>query len=338
MHSSVKAALFLILVVFTSSCATVLNKRYGKTEITTSETVNYVYQGDTLLNKINTPFTVYKKREKAPLEVQLFNDSTSRKLIIGSKKSWVYWANSTSYFFLGFLVDEISKRKFTYPKKVYVDLSQTEISYLPYVPMTPDLILKKNRISVTPTSWIGRYHPGIELSFQRLHGSKFATQVSYSHLISRQTPYARDTKGFKLGIEEKFFIQNTNDYRIYTSLTFEYLRKNHQDSFNFLIPDDTPDNPFDNDRFTQSVEIEKRFLSITPRIGFEKYLSKRLVFDSYFGLGFRYRRVRLPGISTDSLFEDESDSIWGDYRYSSNKPNNNLTVSFDLNFRLGWTF
>ncbi len=334
----IKVVLPAFVVILTSSCATVFNKKFGKTEIHTSETVNYVYEGDTLINKVNAPFTIYRKKEKEPFDILLFNETESRQLSIDSKVNWMYWGNATSYLFLGFLVDEISKRKFTYPKKVYVDLSQNQISYLPYIPMNPILIDKKNKISFNLLSFSGLYHPRIEFSFQRLHGERFATQISYSHILSNESNYARNAKGYKLGIEEKYFIRNADDYRIYTSLVFEFLRKNHEDSFEFLIPDNTPDNIFDNDRSSQIVAIEKRFISLTPRVGFEKYLTQRLVFDTYFGVGLRYRKVRLPGTDKSNLFPNNRESYWGNYRYDSNKPDDKFAINFDLNFRIGWTF
>lgn len=294
-------------------------------------------RGDTINSLSDQPVSFIVEKERAPLQITAFNDSVSRTVFVRSSKSLFYWANVTTGwgYFGGFLIDEISGKKYVYPRKVYIDLSRQDIGYLPYFPMKPDLIKKKNRVSIAPFILTGYHHPGIELSFERLHGAERATQLSFRYLLSRNNDFARNSQGYRVNVEEKFFFRNEDDRRLYYSINFEYLRKDHEAVMSFFIPDADPvDETSFFDRLTM---VKKRFFTLTPRIGFEKYLTKRLVLDAFFGVGVRYRETELPDIEPGVVL-DRTAWEWVDIVYQSNRPRKGFTMNFDLGLSIGWAF
>jgi len=329
--------LYLAVGLSCSSCATLLNKSHQVVSIRSTEPVNYVYQDDTTQAPPKTDFQIVVKKEKLPLNVMLFNDSTSRKLSIGYKKNWTYGLNLFSPYLGGFVVDEISGKKFSYPKRVFVDMGNSEVNYIPYYPMPERRLEFRNRFSITPTAISGIYHPGIEVGYQRLIGSRFAIQTNMRYLLAANTNYSRNAEGFRIELNPKYYLRNQERSRIYTSLSFQYLNKDHEAEYNFLIPENFDDDNFENDQILQLLRVEKRFISFTPRIGFEHYLSDRLIIDAFLGIGLRYRKTTVLGANPDYVFSD-GNWEWFDVEYDSNRPGNRISANLDLNFRIGWVF
>ncbi|MBO3696916.1 hypothetical protein [Roseivirga sp. E12] len=333
-----KLLLLFIAVAFgCSSCATLLNRPHQVVSVRSTESVKLIYEGDTLRSLPKTELEFVVKKEKHPFNVVLFNDSSSRTFDIQARKSWTYALNLFTPYLGGLVVDEISGKKFTYPKRVYVDMDNTEISYLPYYPMPKERLNFKNRLSITPTAIIGIYHPGIEIGYQRLFGELFALQTNLRYLLAANTNYSRNASGFRIELNPKYYLRNQEKSRIYTSLSLQYLRKDHEAEYDFLIPANFDDDDFQNDQITQLLPVEKRFFSLTPRIGVEHYLSDRLVIDAFFGVGLRYRETRVIGANPNFLFSD-GNWEWFDVAHDSNRASTRLSANLDFNFRIGWVF
>lgn len=314
-----------------------MNSQYGRINVKSTEDLSYVIHGDTVQQNGETPSSFYVKKSRNPLDLTVLNDSSFETLQIQAKTSSFYWANLSSFYFVGFAVDEISRRKFTYPRNIYITSDENGLKYIPYHPMKHEMIERKNRLSITPFALIGYYHPRIDLNYERLNGDKSATQVTFSHFLTRDDEYSKSASGFKLGIERKHFFRNEENKRWYASLSLEYFRKNHEHQYRFWIPENLNDDDFTNDTFVQLLPVRKRFISLTPRIGFEQYLTKRLVLDTYVGIGLRYRQTRVVGLNPDLEIED-NDTGWWDVEQSSNRHSNRMAANFDFNFRIGWVF
>ena len=258
---------------------------------------------------------------------------------MAQKSPW-YWSNAflvSAYIIgapAGALVDELTGKKWTYPKQVYIDLNSPK-GYLNYFPMDSSYHKLKNRISFTPLSSIELYHPGFEFSYLRHHNTESATQLTFSSLIARNDEYSRQAEGFELGLEHKIYLRNGERTRIYVSGSVDYLNKDHRAETNLRIPEENRPE-WEWDRFTRLVDIEKRFINFTPRIGMEQYITKRLVLEAYTGIGMRFRNVRMPGIDPETVVPN--DGWFWDSEGLSNSPGKNFGLNFDANFRIGIQF
>ncbi len=203
--------------------------------------------------------------------------------------------------------------------------------------MSPSRLKHKNQISIFPFPLISDYHSGIDFGYQRLHGGKFATKFNIRYFLPRNNNYARNARGFTFEILPKYYLRNQDVTRIYAALSIEYLRKDHEAAFEFFIPDNFDDDDLTNDTFSQILPLEKRFISLTPRIGIERYLSDRLVLDAFFGIGLRYRETRVIGANPN--FElSLPDEGWFNFAYDSNRPSIRFSPNLDFNFSIGWVF
>tara|TARA_R100000005_G_scaffold96660_1_gene85654 strand:- start:1515 stop:2507 length:993 start_codon:yes stop_codon:yes gene_type:complete len=325
--------LLIGLIWLVSSCASVINGRYSQINIKSDEAVNYIYNGDTVINKLNEPIAFVAKNSREPLAVSVFTEEKSKQVYILPRKASVYWLNALSPYFSGFLVDEITGKKWEYPRKVFINMDLPGNSYTPYFPMDSTLLYRKNKIGFNPFSLAMGYHPGIEVAYERLHGNKWATQFSYSHFLSRDNDFARNSKGYKIILEEKYFFRNKEKMRWYIGLAAEYLYKKHDaDIRYYTIP-----KPGERFYFKERTRIRKEFTSITPHIGFQHYLTRAFVIETYFGVGLRYRKTTHPLIP-ENYIQQPGFREWFDLSYDSNKMESTLSTNLDFNLRLNWVF
>jgi len=334
-----KGFLLLILIFCCTSCATILTGKRSRIQIHTNKNVQLIVEGDTIDRAENKPVYMEVRNNKHPLPIVVKDGSNQQFLAVGSHKPFTYWLNAIPIiYFTGFLVDEISGRKWRYPRKIYIESNESGISFLPYMPMDSSLLVRKNKINFTPLSLVNGYHPAWEFGYERLHGTSRATQVSVSLFRSWNNDFARNSKGFKLGLEEKFFFRSQDRMRVYGSLSLEYWHKEHDALLNLLVVDAQGDPAIPWRTFSRLTTIRKQFIGIVPRIGIQQYITPRLVLEGYFGVGFRARKVQHLNRSPFTQHEDDFDWFFTDVEYLSNRETKNITPNFDLNFRIAWVF
>ncbi len=295
-------------------------------------------EGDTIQHLGDEPLTRKIENSRQPLPL-IVKDSTRQEfLAVAPHKSGTYWLNFLSPYFAGFLVDEISGLKWQYPRKIFIQANENDISFTPYIPMDSSLLVRKNKITFNPTALINGYHPAWEFGYERMHGTKRATQFSLSLLRSWDNDYARNSKGFIASVEHKVFLRSEEKTRWFVSLMLEHHRKDHDAFLRFVITDSQGQTVFPRQEFVRLTTIEKRFISLTPRVGFEQYLSPQLVAEGFLGVGLRYRRVRHQDSNplTRNIFDDD----WWIFseEFSSNREASNFRPTFDLGIRLAWVF
>lgn len=331
--------LFLALVLLSSSCASIINGNRSNVNIRTSRATNLVIEGDTLYRDTNETVYLRVENDRSPLRVTTFDSLGSKPLYIGSKTSGTYWLNgfTAPVFFAGFLVDEITGMKRRYPRNVYIDVDGINNSYLPYFPMDSSLLQHKNKITFAPVSIIHQYHPAYEFGYERLHKNNFATQVSLGVFRSWDNNYARNSKGVKVSIEEKYFFRSQSNTRFYVGFTFEHHNKTHDADLRFVSLNNQGDPIWETGRFTQRTTVEKRFFAYTPRIGLQTYIAPRLIAEGFFGIGLRHRNVKHRNISPNVRHTGD-DWLWFDIETDSNWPGRQVSSNWDLNFRIGWVF
>ncbi len=330
----------LLLIVLCSSCASIFNQPYRDIELQTNESTQIVVRGDTLSAEKGQATLLNVENDKRPLQITVLNEDSSEEIAVTPYRPAHYWANFGSLG-VGFILDEFSQKpKSVYPKKVFLDLQSSEPTYRPYLPMSPELIRQKNKLSFTPTMLIGDYNPGLEISYQRLIGNSYAIQLSATSLFQKDNQYSRNVTGFRAGIELKNYFQNRERLRLYSSLNLEYFQKSHLADFEVWDKNaevNTDDNPYNNSSFESRLDVDKIYISLTPRVGFEHYLTNKLVIDGFFGVGVRYRQSEVSGLDPNLSIRDDFYSSLYESTFS-NGPRNTLTLNFDLNVRVGWVF
>lgn len=197
----------------------------------------------------------------------------------------------------------------------------------------------KHKVSLLPQTFFSTYHPGIVVGYSRLLGKRFSNQINMGVLTSKDNEYARDTKGFRLGYEVKYFHKNTKNRRFYLAVSFEALKKNHKANLFYTMADHNHyTSRTRDDYFSRLVEVEKLFFSVTPRLGFQQYLGSKLVLDGYFGVGTKSRKVKHLNALDIERYHHSRDYESIDLEHFSNSMVNERIVNIDMNLRIAWTF
>lgn len=128
---------YIILIptylIICSSCATIFNRSTQRIEIITNKPADVQINDKILINfKNRTEFVT--ARDVIPIQLSVFNDSVTKILTLNSKGSFAYWMNIFYNAGLGMLVDNKSPKRYGYPNKVYVDMTNNLNSFTTYNP------------------------------------------------------------------------------------------------------------------------------------------------------------------------------------------------------------
>jgi len=115
----------LSLVLF-ASCATTFNTKKVCVRIVPEKGVKVV----TVENSVRKNDEEYVvKRQQENLKINVRVDSTDKVILIPPIKSFAYWENFLNLG-VGFLVDKKTPRRFSYPKNIFLEKSDTTIKVL----------------------------------------------------------------------------------------------------------------------------------------------------------------------------------------------------------------
>jgi hypothetical protein len=131
-----KQTLYILTVsILMTSCATMFNTSQTSIKIISNEPISLILNHDTISYK-STKKKVSVNRRKEPLIVTTFKDSLTETITIKSKNSFAYWLNlyPNLHLWTGFLIDKNKAKRYTYPKRVYVDMIDTNRQYFTYYP------------------------------------------------------------------------------------------------------------------------------------------------------------------------------------------------------------
>lgn len=104
------------------SCATILNPEFKAMTIYTPGPSKIIIQKDTLHTEANeVHFSV--PRSKEPLNLRVIADSSDQDLSISARSSFAYYLNIPYNYGLGMLVDKNNPKRYTYPRRIYLDSS-----------------------------------------------------------------------------------------------------------------------------------------------------------------------------------------------------------------------
>lgn len=127
--------LLLLTGLLLSSCASLLNRPYKGISVITSAPALVVLKNDTLSAYRNQSQVVVPRQRKA-LQFKIIGDSLTKLVTVEPRNSFAYWLNAypTPLLGTGFLIDKNNPKRYDYPSRVYVDLSDSVSRHVGYDP------------------------------------------------------------------------------------------------------------------------------------------------------------------------------------------------------------
>lgn len=336
-----RCSLYIILAITSTSCATLFNTRTTNVTIVSSEQGDFVVNNDTLI-KDTTSLFLSVIRNKEPLVIEVFNDSLSKTAVVKAKNSFAYWLNlyPNLHLWTGFIIDTKTKKRWTYPKTVYLDFERSDIAYLTSPPKEEFLNLYPNIFKIAPAKTLLWVNAGIELSYERRTRRNFATQATVSYLLPASIltlgdDFKQHIKGFVVALEEKFYFKPSGLSDPYLGLEFSYLDNRYHDIWSFGIADTYSDTAYQFTNYTDKFGIKKQTYSLNLKLGMQIVVN-RLVFDLYAGLGLKYKDVRhFDRLNpADEMELPRHPNVW----YITNKEGRYWTLNIPLSVKIGWCF
>lgn len=126
-----KKVFVILSVILLYSCTRILNTEKTQVNIVTNAPSDIVYNADTFRNV--SSIDIFPTRKKAPFNFSIKSDATYKLISVSHKLSRNYWLNfMTPFGFTGFLVDINTPKKYSYPKTIFVDTSDSSTKYYRY--------------------------------------------------------------------------------------------------------------------------------------------------------------------------------------------------------------
>jgi len=114
-----------------TSCATVFNQPYKNVTIYTTKPSKVVYKRDTVDTKNNKAHLLVL-RDKENLSIVAITDSITKTIDVKSKNSFWYWVNIPYTAGIGMLIDRENPERYSYPKRIYINSTDTINKYYSY--------------------------------------------------------------------------------------------------------------------------------------------------------------------------------------------------------------
>lgn len=129
--------LFLALAFGFSSCATILNGRKERVDIITPVPARAVVGQDTF-HFSDSRIRLRVDRSEQPLVVKLLAGDFANEYHVFSRNSFAYWLNLYANYGLGMIVDFNSPRRYSYPRRVYLNPLDGRSNYTLWQPPLHD--------------------------------------------------------------------------------------------------------------------------------------------------------------------------------------------------------
>lgn len=105
------------------SCATILNPSHKTMTIYTPGPSKIIIKKDTINTEGNEAHFLVS-RSKEALNLRVVADSSDQSLSIPAKNSFAYFLNIAYNYGLGMLVDQNNPKRYTYPRRIFVDSAE----------------------------------------------------------------------------------------------------------------------------------------------------------------------------------------------------------------------
>lgn len=318
-----------------SSCALLFNKPYKKIEVYTEAEQRVIHKQDTVVVH-NGAVHLNAKRSKQPLIFYVQNDTAEHQVIVMPKLSAAFWLNLYFNSGYGMIVDAFTPKRFNYASPIAIHNLQSDT--IIHRAMNHPLSGKPHRtkesgnhlLKVAPLRLFNVMQPSLELSYEMRHNKTLSTQLTAAIMYP---------KGFRIALEEKFYLQNSAPFGMYVSLGVDFHRNEFKRINDYIDIDLWADtlrtwSAPDSVMYRDSVNVSREIFSANLKLGYQG-VKGRFVYDVYFGLGYHYRSVshydridpldlerRSRHLNIHTMFDEGSFS----------------TPNLTLGFRLGYVF
>jgi hypothetical protein len=182
-----------------------------------------------------------------------------------------------------------------------------------------------NQLKISLLRLIDFVSPGIEFTYERLISPRTSTELSTSYIGYRGDKSFY--KGFRIGLEEKYFTHREESCRLYLSAEAVYIRMMGNENsryFDTLSLASLP-NPF---------AILKQTATLNIKYGTQLYYNKHFVMDVCIGAGVRYKNIKHKNRIYPFQEFRPTDM---DFRASKNE-GSSFNFNIPLNVKIGYLF
>ena len=135
--SIITKVIFIGIISLTlNSCATMLNSKKTSSKIIANEPILFsIVNGDSI-KSYGSEMQITVARSKHPMEIKVYYNNSADTISVQSQNSLAYWLNiyPNWHLWTGFLIDRNKAKRYTYPKRIYIDNSDTSDGYATYYP------------------------------------------------------------------------------------------------------------------------------------------------------------------------------------------------------------
>lgn len=122
----------LIVSILLTSCATIINQSHKNITVYTTEPTKIALNQDTI-NTFNNQVTLNVERKNETINFTAFTDSLTKTIAVKPNNSFMYWSNIFCNYGIGMLVDRKNPKRYSYPKRIYINSTDTIINTIDIV-------------------------------------------------------------------------------------------------------------------------------------------------------------------------------------------------------------
>lgn len=115
------------------SCASLINSPSTPISVISNQELNIEIQGEKF-NLSQEPLELSIPRKKESLLLKVYNDSIDQQIKIDAKNSFAYWLNLYPGIWPGFLIDKNNDKRYTYQRRIFLDIKEDSIQVLKHNP------------------------------------------------------------------------------------------------------------------------------------------------------------------------------------------------------------
>lgn len=198
---------------------------------------------------------------------------------------------------------------------------------LPFVAVCQDTSSNyRNQLKLSGLRAINILNPGIEISYERISGNNFSTQLSSgiaTNIIG--TPFEK-LRGYNIGFEEKYFFKKSSKTWKYISLALSHSDIKYQEKT-------SGNDPITNLPVVDTFTIARKTTSLALNYGIQFY-KRHFVLDIDLGAGLKYRTVK----HHDRTLEYKGPREPFDLHRAANVERNGFVFHLPINVQLGYRF
>ena len=334
----------IIIVLFLSSCATIINSKNCKLKIDSTPKEATILYND---SSYKTPHIFTFPRSKTPLNFTLIKDSLKKDItVLSSMNGSFLYGNLTFFYFcpIGYIVDFTNQKRFYYGKHFKINLSDTTTIYRPKVTRPyytffcesyrkiSDTLLPRNIIKISPLNLTDNINPSIQLSYERMLLKKVSAQIELGYILPGNIftlNHHDDHKGFIIRAGINQVIKNTKHFKFYIGSDIFFIKTSYNALWSFTDPGDSLYSYEDHFR------VHKTTYGLNIKLGFVPDFHNFYI-EYYFGLGVKHKDIYHTGRM------NPNDKI-----QISRHPNPNLiafdegnywTINIPFNIKIGFRF